>query len=101
MPVQLDPEEHESHILLEFTGSLASKRVLEIGAGNGRLTLRYADRAAHVTALEPDPARQLAARDDPPEALQDRLVFHPISIEQYEPEAESPGFDVAIMSWSL
>jgi tRNA1(Val) A37 N6-methylase TrmN6 len=101
MPVQLDPEEYEGHILLDFTGSLAGKRVLEIGAGNGRLTWRYADRAAHVTALEPDPARHRAAVDDLPETLRDRLVFHPISIEQYEPDAKSPGFDVAIMSWSL
>ena len=32
---------------------LGGAEVLEIGCGDGRLTWRYAERAAYVTAIEP------------------------------------------------
>jgi 16S rRNA A1518/A1519 N6-dimethyltransferase RsmA/KsgA/DIM1 with predicted DNA glycosylase/AP lyase activity len=34
--------------------SFASRRVLEIGCGDGRLTRRYAREAASVVAIDPD-----------------------------------------------
>ncbi len=53
MTFALDPEETESrvlHSLVDFDG----KDVLEVGCGNGRLTWRFADRAASVMALDPN-----------------------------------------------
>lgn len=101
MAVQIDPEGFETHSLLEHIGSLAGKRVLEIGAGEGRLTWRYADRAAHVTALDPNADRIAVALQDLPETLHDRVTFLPVSLEAFELPPGSPGFDVAILSWSL
>lgn len=55
MPVQLDPAGVEPQAILaaaDFSGA----RVLEIGAGDGRLTVRYAGRARSVVAFDQDVA---------------------------------------------
>jgi cyclopropane fatty-acyl-phospholipid synthase-like methyltransferase len=101
MSVRIDPEKTEISTLLELVGDFAGKRVLEIGSGDGRLTWRYADQAAHVTALEPDPSRVDKAKQETPASLQDRVTFLPMDIQTFEVFKGSPGFDVAIMSWSL
>jgi ubiquinone/menaquinone biosynthesis C-methylase UbiE len=101
MAIQIDPEEFERHSLLEYVGDLASKHVLEVGAGEGRLTWRYAEQAAHVTALDPNADRIATARQDLPKSLQSRVTLLPIGLEAFELPPGSPGFDVAIMSWSL
>ena len=101
MVIQIDPEEFEKHSLLDYVGNLAGRRVLEVGAGEGRLTWRYADQAAHVTALDPNADRIAVASQDLPDSLQDRVTFMPVSLEAFELPAGSPGFDVAILSWSL
>ena len=52
MTIRSDPENNEIRALgdlVDFSG----KHVLEIGCGDGRLTWRYAEAAAHVTAIEP------------------------------------------------
>ena len=38
MNITIDPERNEVDVLLDFAGNLEGKRVLEIGAGYGRLT---------------------------------------------------------------
>jgi cyclopropane fatty-acyl-phospholipid synthase-like methyltransferase len=51
MTIRVDPEKNEIGVLFDFV-DLDGRRVLEIGSGEGRLTSRYADRAATVTAVE-------------------------------------------------
>ena len=101
MPIRLDPDKYEIDALLEYTGSLAGKRVLEVGAGDGRLTWRYAAQAAHVTAIDPDAESIASALESIPAALQDRVDFHPVGVAEFEPPAGSPGFDMVLLPWSL
>ena len=75
--------------------------VLEIGAGDGRMTWRYAEKTAHVTGIDPNPDRIAAAIDNCPPALRTRVVFQVCGIEDFEPNKSSPGFDVAMLSWTL
>ena len=61
MPIILDPEHNESNALFSLPIPWTGKSVLEIGSGDGRLTWRYADKVARVTALEPDAGKHTAA----------------------------------------
>jgi 2-polyprenyl-3-methyl-5-hydroxy-6-metoxy-1,4-benzoquinol methylase len=97
-PVRSDPEDTETaalHALIDFTG----RRVLEIGCGDGRLTWRYADRAASVVAIDPDAAEIATAREDCPPALRNRIEFRATRLEDFIPPAEK--FDLAFLAWSL
>lgn len=97
-PVKADPEDTETaalHRLADFTG----KRVLEIGCGDGRLTWRYADRAAWVVAIDPDADDIELARQECPPALRDRVEFHVTRLEDFAPPLKP--FDLALLSWSL
>src|SRR5438128_608616 len=62
----LDPEATEIRVLNSLC-RLRGRDVLEIGAGNGRLTWRYAERAASVLALEPDEGRVASGGPSPPD----------------------------------
>ncbi len=97
-PVHCDPEDVETaalHALIDFTGL----RVLEIGCGDGRLTWRFADRAAHIIAIDPDAGDIATAIEDCPPTLRDRVEFHVTRLEDFSPPAEK--FDLALLSWSL
>ena len=52
MPILIDPERNETKALFDLYSDWAGKSVLEIGAGDGRLTWRYAEKAARVVALD-------------------------------------------------
>lgn len=52
MTIRTDPEGNETAMLFDLV-DLDGAEVVEIGCGDGRLTWRYVDRAAHVTAIEP------------------------------------------------
>jgi 16S rRNA A1518/A1519 N6-dimethyltransferase RsmA/KsgA/DIM1 with predicted DNA glycosylase/AP lyase activity len=54
MAISEDPERHEVRALASLVPSFAGLRVVEIGCGDGRLTRRYAARAASVLAIDPD-----------------------------------------------
>ena len=100
MTVTLDPENNESSALfdlMEFEG----KKVLEIGSGDGRLTWLFANRAAHVTSIEPFEASYSKAKEDLPSELEGRVHFQNISFEEYAAASEAAAFDVVILSWSL
>lgn len=100
MAVRVDPENNETRALFDMT-SFDGQHVLEIGCGDGRLTWRYADKAAHVTAIEPA-AKQIAlAREHLPSRLQDRLEFHNSAFEDFAAANASSAFDIVILSWSL
>ena len=100
MPIRSDPECNESRALFEmadFTG----KHVLEIGCGDGRLTWRYADRSAHVTAIDPFEEGIRRAKKNLPDRLRDRVKFFPITFEDYARTTEAATWDIAILSWTL
>jgi 2-polyprenyl-3-methyl-5-hydroxy-6-metoxy-1,4-benzoquinol methylase len=85
--------------LIEDFVSLRGKRVLEIGCGDGRLTLQYAPIASSVMAIDPD-------RSSIDEAAYQQAVrgignvgFHVGSIERLH--ERGPAFDLALFSWSL
>ena len=98
MPIRIDPEDNETRTL-HALGDFSGKRVLEIGCGDGRLTWRYADRAASVIAIDPDADDIAAAREDCPERLRDHIEFRVSRIEEFEPPEEL--FDIVLLAWSL
>ena len=100
MTVRVDPEQSEIGALLDFV-NLDGRRVLEIGSGTGRLTWRYADRAAHVTAVEPFAPALAHAEDNLPPELVRRVVLRRAAFGEFAAETASSTFDVAIFSWSL
>ena len=96
--VRSDPEDAETaalRALIDFTGL----RVLEVGCGDGRLTWRYADRAAQVVAIDPDADDIATASEDCPPALRSRVELHVSRLEDFLPPTEK--FDLALLSWSL
>lgn len=104
MTIRVDPENNEPNALFalaDFNG----RRVLEIGCGDGRLTWRYADRAAHVTAIDPFEGSIGRAKEKTPQELKNRVNFRHITFDDFAAESRelraSSAFDIAILSWSL
>jgi 2-polyprenyl-3-methyl-5-hydroxy-6-metoxy-1,4-benzoquinol methylase len=100
MTIRSDPENNEIRALFgmaDFTG----KHVLEIGCGDGRMTWRYADAAAHVTAIDPFEEAIRRAKANLPDSLQDQVELHHIAFEDFADAGKSAAFDMAILSWSL
>ena len=100
MTIRVDPENNEPHALFalaDFTG----RRVLEIGCGDGRLTWRYADRAAHVTAIDPYEGSIKRAKQDMADDLKSRVEFRHIGFDDFASASKASLFDIAILSWSL
>jgi 16S rRNA A1518/A1519 N6-dimethyltransferase RsmA/KsgA/DIM1 with predicted DNA glycosylase/AP lyase activity len=93
MAIEEDPEGHEI-AALDPVRSFGSRRVLEIGCGDGRLTRRYVKYAAAVTAIDPnaDAVRRLAGEFP---AIDARAIG--IDELTLPPEA----FDVVLLAWSL
>lgn len=100
MAVRLDPENNESKALFEME-DFAEKHVLEIGSGDGRVSWIYADRAAHVTAIEPFTQSYERAKEDLPPELEGRIEFHNLAFLDFASRIEDARFDTAILSWSL
>lgn len=100
MPIQLDPEGHEIAALFDLV-DLGGKDVVEIGCGDGRLTWRYAERAAHVIAIEPFAGAISRAKESIPDAATDKVELHHVAFEDFASTSERSTFDVAILSWSL
>ena len=95
-----DPEENEIRALLGIV-DFRDKHVLEIGCGDGRLTWRYADRAAHVTAIEPSAEQIKLAKDNLPSHLKGRVEFYVAALEDFAFKSQSSMFDLVILSYSL
>jgi ubiquinone/menaquinone biosynthesis C-methylase UbiE len=81
--------------LCDFTG----RRVLELGCGDGRLTLGIARDAAHVLAFDPDAEAVDRARRSLPSELAERVTYRVASGRAIEVEPHS--FDLVVFSWSL
>ncbi len=97
--IAVDPEGREVDALFALAGDLTGQRVLEVGCGDGRLTRRYAGRAASVLAIDPKAADIADARASLGPLLGGSVEFRPTSIEMLD--AREAPFDVVIMAWSL
>lgn len=98
MSDSIDPEGTEIeviHELVDFSG----KKVLEVGCGDGRMTRRYADRAALVLALDPNAEKIERAIDSTPEPLRSKVRFRVADIA--DAELAQQAFEVDILSHSL
>src|SRR5712692_276036 len=94
----LDPE--GAHLAaLRRLADFADQAVLEVGCGDGRLTVGIATDAARVFALDPDAAAVEKARQSLPSDLDGRVVYQAASGSKIEIEPGS--FDLVVFSWSL
>ena len=94
----LDPE--GAHLAaLRRLGDFRGRRVLELGCGDGRLTLGIAADAASVLAFDPDAEAVEKARRFLPAELAGRVTYQVASGREIEIEPLS--FDLVVFSWSL
>jgi ubiquinone/menaquinone biosynthesis C-methylase UbiE len=94
----LDPE--GAHLAaLRRLADFRGERVIELGCGDGRLTLPIARDAAHVLAFDPDDDAVERARRSLPAELVDRVTYRVASGKSIE--VEPCSFDLALFSWSL
>ena len=94
----LDPE--GAHLAaLRRLADFAGKTVLELGCGDGRLTVGIAPDAARVLAFHPDAEAVERARRALPAADRDRVEYRVASGTAVDVEPGS--FDLALFSWSL
>jgi 2-polyprenyl-3-methyl-5-hydroxy-6-metoxy-1,4-benzoquinol methylase len=94
----LDPEgAHLAalHRLADFRG----RRVIELGCGDGRLTVPVARQAASIFAFDSDAEAVGRARGSLPTELDSRVEYQVASGKEIEVERRS--FDLALFSWSL
>jgi 16S rRNA A1518/A1519 N6-dimethyltransferase RsmA/KsgA/DIM1 with predicted DNA glycosylase/AP lyase activity len=99
MTILLDPEHNESHALFNLPIAWTGKSVLEIGSGDGRLTWRFADRVAHVSAIEPDVEKIKTALADRPRGFE-HVEFLNLGLDEFVKQNKE-RFDLALLSWSL
>jgi 2-polyprenyl-3-methyl-5-hydroxy-6-metoxy-1,4-benzoquinol methylase len=94
----LDPE--GAHLAaLRRLASFRGQRILELGCGDGRLTVPIATEAASVLAFDPDAEAVERARLSLPAELAEHVAYRVASGEAIEVEPTS--FDMAVFSWSL
>ena len=94
----LDPE--GAHLAaLRRLGDFRNRRILELGCGDGRLTLGIAEEAASVLAFDPDADEVERARRSLPAEVAERVAYQVASGKEIELEPVS--FDLVVFSWSL
>ena|SRR5688572_8447566 len=98
MTIRVDPERNEVRALKSVT-DWRGKRVLEIGCGEGRLTLRLAQLGAVVYASDPKPDAIAKARKTRPKRFAGKVRYKVGQAERLEHADES--FDAVVFAWSL
>ena len=98
MANELDPLGIETQKLLDAT-DFSNARVLEIGAGDGRLTFRYAKTSSFVVAIDPKVGEAASAVDACPSHLAKRIRFVPANALALP--FHDAAFDIALLAWSL
>jgi ubiquinone/menaquinone biosynthesis C-methylase UbiE len=98
MRSHVDPEDAETRAL-EQLAPVDGLRVLELGCGDGRLTFRFAARAASVLAVDPNEAEIATAHGERPRELARRVTFAVAAAA--EVNAPRASFDLALFSSSL
>ena len=99
MPILLDPEGNESDALFNLPVAWTGASVLEIGSGDGRLTWRYADKAARAVAIEPAAEKHKAALAGRPQGFE-HVKFQNLGLDEFV-QQNKEKFDLALLSWSL
>jgi magnesium-protoporphyrin O-methyltransferase len=94
----LDPEGAQLAALRRLA-DFGGQDVLEVGCGDGRLTVGIAADAARVLALDPDVAAVERARASLPPGIAGRVDYRAAS--GGELELEPASFDQVVFSWSL
>jgi ubiquinone/menaquinone biosynthesis C-methylase UbiE len=99
MALIIDPAKDEIRALkavIDWRG----KRVLEVGCGNGRLTLRLASLGpSKIEALEPDASLIHSARKNLPKHYSGKIHYQIGSTNQLKYPNDT--FDVVVFSWVL
>ena len=98
MTYVVDPERNEVRALAR-AARWRRKRVLEIGCGEGRLTLRLARLGATVHAIDPDGKSIRAAREKLAGRYTERIRYRVGDARRLQAPAGS--FDLAVFAWSL
>lgn len=99
MPLVMDPAGNEIRALQQVT-QWKGKHVLEIGCGEGRLTLRLAAfRPKHIEALDTDSKRVRVARRGVPARYSRRITYHVGQGQRLKYRDDL--FDIVIFSWAL
>jgi len=94
----LDPEQAHARAIRQLA-ELDGLRVLEIGCGEGRLTLQLAPGTASWLATDPSARAVAVAKQSLPASLSDSVSFAVAG----GVEVDAPGyeFDLVLFSWSL
>ena len=92
--IEEDPEEHELVALRAVWTPAAACRVLEVGAGDGRLTRRYAHEVASVIAIDPDADAIADLRREFPHVDARAVGVEELSLSDH-------SVDVVLFAWSL
>jgi 2-polyprenyl-3-methyl-5-hydroxy-6-metoxy-1,4-benzoquinol methylase len=98
MPLIIDPEQNEVRALRRI-GSWRGQRVIEIGCGEGRLSLRLARLGAHVYAIDTNRERLAAARRNLPPQFAARIRYE--FGRAGSVRRRDATFDRAIFAWAL
>ena len=94
----LDPEGAHLAALLRLA-DFAGARVVDVGCGDGRLTVGVAERAATVFAFDPDEDAIARAREKMPEELTERVSYRAASATAID--IPRSAYDIVLFSWSL
>ena len=99
MTIRVDPEGNEIRALREAS-LWDGKNVLEIGCGDGRLTLRLASLGPKsIRAIDPNPDLIRAARNKLPPTLSKQIHYKVGSAGALKYRSDS--FDIVVFSWVL
>ena len=99
MALVMDPAGDEIRALARVI-DWRDQHVLEVGCGDGRLTLRLANLgAAEIVAFDPDPTLIRTARRNLPQRLRPRIHYHVGHAEHVRQRAKR--FEVVVFSWVL
>ncbi len=99
MVIRVDPERNEIGALKEV-GEWRDKKVLEVGCGDGRLTLRLATlRPKLIHAIDPNADIIRTARKNLPMGFAQQIHYKVGSVSELKYPANS--FDRAVFSWVL
>lgn len=99
MTLVMDPAGAEIQALKKIT-NWRGTRVLEVGCGDGRLTLRLAKfNPAKIIAFDPDPKLVRTARKNRPEKYKSQVEYRGGNAEHVKQKANQ--FDIVVFSWVL
>ena len=98
MTLRVDPEKNELRTLRSVT-DWRGRRVLEIGCGDGRLSLRLASLGVVLDANDPKPEAIAKARKNLPKRFAGKIRY---KVGQAERLAyRDASFDAVVFAWSL